>query len=105
VVVVNNVPPSRLPTLEGLSYSFGRHPNRGWQTSRGPLLDAGAYVVGLKCAVLADLGAEPAETVMVGDDVESDIDGAKAALEAAEVQPEVVVESIADVPVFLREAE
>jgi ribonucleotide monophosphatase NagD (HAD superfamily) len=83
-------------------------------------LDADAYVAGLEYAALADLGADPAEAVMVGDDVESDIGGAKAAclravfvrtgkfreaLEAAEVQPDGVVESIADVPVFLREAE
>ena len=57
---------------------------------------------------------------MVGDDVESDIGGAKAAglravlvrtgkfreesLAAAEVQPDGVVESIAEVPAFLRES-
>jgi HAD superfamily hydrolase (TIGR01458 family) len=115
------------------------HRNRWWQTSRGPLLDAGAYVAGLEYAAgveaevvgkpsrayfeaaLADLGAGPAEAVMVGDDVESDIGGAKAAgmravlvrtgkfreetLAAAEVEPDGVVDSIADVPAFLQESE
>jgi HAD superfamily hydrolase (TIGR01458 family) len=120
----------------GLRYSFGRHRNRWWQTSHGPLLDAGAYVAGLEYAAgveaevvgkpsrayfeaaLADIGAGPAGAVMVGDDVESDIGGAKAAgmrailvrtgkfreetLAAAEVEPDGVVDSIADVPLFLR---
>ena len=114
------------------------HRNRWWQTSHGPLLDAGAYVAGLEYAAgveaevvgkpsrayfeaaLADIGAGPAGAVMVGDDVESDIGGAKAAgmrailvrtgkfreetLAAAEVEPDGVVDSIADVPLFLREA-
>ncbi len=114
------------------------HRNRWWQTSRGPLLDAGAYVAGLEYAAgveaevvgkpsrsyfdaaLAELGADPAEAVMVGDDIESDIGGAKAAglsavlvrtgkfreetLRAAEVKPDDVVASIADVPALLRES-
>lgn len=114
------------------------HRNRWWQTARGPLLDAGAYVAGLEYAAgaeaevvgkpsrayfeaaLAELDAVPAESVMVGDDIESDIGGAKAAglrgvlvrtgkfregsLAAAAVQPDAVVDSIADVPGFLREA-
>ncbi len=101
-------------------------------------MDAGAYVAGLEYAAgveaevigkptrayfdaaLAELDAGPAEAVMVGDDVESDIGGAKAAglravlvrtgkfreesLAAAEVQPDGVVESIAEVPAFLRES-
>jgi HAD superfamily hydrolase (TIGR01458 family) len=115
------------------------HKNRWWQTARGPLLDAGAYVSGLEYAAgveaevvgkptrayfeaaLAELGASAGEAVMVGDDVEADIGGAKAAglravlvrtgkfreetLAAAEVQPDGVVESIADLPTFLREPE
>jgi HAD superfamily hydrolase (TIGR01458 family) len=114
------------------------HRNRWWQTSRGPQLDAGAFVTGLEyaaeveadvvgkpaktffAAALAELGAEPGEAWMVGDDVESDVGGAKAAglrgllvrtgkfrpqaLEAADPQPDGVVDSIADVPAFLREA-
>ena len=111
------------------------HKNRWWQTSAGPLLDAGAFVTGLEYAsgveaevvgkpsrayfeaALAELGAEPAETVMVGDDVESDVGGAKAvglrgvlvrtgkytdkALERAEPKPDAVLDSIRDLPEWL----
>ena len=67
------------------------HKNRWWQTSRGPLLDAGAFVAGLEyatgveavvlgkpsppyfAAALEALGAEPERTWLVGDDVESDV--------------------------------
>jgi HAD superfamily hydrolase (TIGR01458 family) len=114
------------------------HRNRWWQTSGGSLLDAGAFVAGLEYAAgveaeivgkpaaayfeaaLAELGAAPADAVMVGDDIESDIGGAKRAglravlvrtgkfreetLAAADVQPDGVVASIADVPAYLREA-
>jgi HAD superfamily hydrolase (TIGR01458 family) len=113
------------------------HRNRWWQTSRGPMLDAGAFVAGLEYAAgveaevvgkpsrayfeaaLAELGASPDEAVMVGDDVEADVGGAKAAglrgvlvrtgkfreesLAAAEPQPDGIVESIASVPAYLRE--
>jgi HAD superfamily hydrolase (TIGR01458 family) len=113
------------------------HKNRWWQTSGGPLLDSGAFVAGLEYAAgveaevvgkptrayfdaaLAELGATVAEAVMVGDDVEADIGGAKAAglravlvrtgkfreesLARASPQPDGVVASIADVPAFLRE--
>jgi HAD superfamily hydrolase (TIGR01458 family) len=114
------------------------HKNRWWQTSGGPLLDAGAFVAGLEYAAgveaevvgkpsrayfeaaLAELGAEPEDAWMVGDDVEADVGGAKAAglrgvlvrtgkfrettLAAADPPPDAVVDSIADVPAFLREA-
>jgi ribonucleotide monophosphatase NagD (HAD superfamily) len=71
-------------------------------------------------AALADLGAEAADAVMVGDDIEADVGGAKSAglravlvrtgkfreesLAGAEPQPDAVVDSIADVPALLREA-
>jgi HAD superfamily hydrolase (TIGR01458 family) len=114
------------------------HRNRWWQTSGGPQLDAGAFVAGLEYAAgveaevvgkpsrayfeaaLAEIGASAEEAVMVGDDVEADVGGAKAAglrgvlvrtgkfreetLAAAEPQPDGVVESIAAVPAYLREA-
>ena len=114
------------------------HRNRWWQTSRGPQLDAGAFVAGLEYAAgveaevvgkpsrayfeaaLAELDATPDDAVMVGDDVEADVGGAKAAglrsvlvrtgkfreetLASAEPQPDGVVESIAAVPAYLREA-
>ena len=114
------------------------HKNKWWQTSRGPLLDAGAFVAGLEYAAdvkaeivgkptaayfeaaLAEVDATPAEAVMVGDDVEADIGGAKAigmqgvlvrtgkfrpaALREAEPQPDAVVDSIADLPAYLNGA-
>jgi HAD superfamily hydrolase (TIGR01458 family) len=111
------------------------HKNRWWQTARGPLLDAGAFVAGLEYAAgveaevvgkptpayfeaaLAEVDARPAETIMVGDDVEADIGGAKAigmrgvlvrtgkfrpaALREADPQPDAVVDSLADLPAYL----
>jgi len=71
------------------------HKNRWWQTARGPLLDAGAFVAGLEfatgveavvvgkpspayfAAALEALGAEPERTWLVGDDPESDIRAAQ----------------------------
>ena len=71
------------------------HKNRWWQTSRGPMLDAGAFVAGLEyatgveatvlgkpsptyfAAALDALGAEPELTWLVGDDPESDIRAAQ----------------------------
>ncbi len=71
------------------------HKNRWWQTTRGPLLDAGAFVAGLEYAAgveaevvgkpsrayfqaaLAALDARAEEATMVGDDVESDVCAAK----------------------------
>jgi HAD superfamily hydrolase (TIGR01458 family) len=71
------------------------HKNRWWQTSRGPLLDSGAFVAGLEYAAEVDatvlgkpspaffeaaleaLDAEPELTWMVGDDLDSDIAGAQ----------------------------
>jgi HAD superfamily hydrolase (TIGR01458 family) len=71
------------------------HKNAWWQTSRGPLLDSGAFVAGIEyaagveatvlgkpspayfLAALEAIDAEPALTWMVGDDIESDIGGAQ----------------------------
>jgi HAD superfamily hydrolase (TIGR01458 family) len=70
------------------------HKNKWWQTSRGPMLDAGAYVAGLEfatgveavvlgkpspsyfAAALDVLEAEPERTWLVTDDVEEDVPGA-----------------------------
>lgn len=123
--------------LQGGARLVCLHRNRWWQTAGGPLLDAGAFVAGLEYAAgveadvvgkpspayfeaaLAELGAAPAEAVMVGDDVDSDVGGAQAAglrgvlvrtgkfreesLAAAPSSPDEVVDSIADVPALLRE--
>ena len=71
------------------------HRNRWWQTKRGPLLDAGAFVAGLEYAAQVEavvlgkpsaayfdaacetLDSEPKLTWMVGDDIEEDIAGAQ----------------------------
>lgn len=123
--------------LEGGARLVCLHKNRWWQTSAGPLLDAGAFVAGLEYAAgvdaevvgkpsrayfetaLAEVGAKPENAVMVGDDVEADVGGAKAAglrgvlvrtgkfrqqaLAQADPQPDAVVDSLADVPRLLRE--
>ncbi|TMM11909.1 MAG: TIGR01458 family HAD-type hydrolase [Actinobacteria bacterium] len=72
------------------------HKNKWWQTARGPLLDAGAFVAGLEwaadveatvlgkpspayfTAAVEALDADPERAWMVGDDLESDIAGAHA---------------------------
>ena len=71
------------------------HKNRWWQTSRGPMLDGGAFVAGLEyatgleatvlgkpspayfAAALDTLGAEPELTWLVTDDIEADVRGAQ----------------------------
>jgi HAD superfamily hydrolase (TIGR01458 family) len=72
------------------------HKNRWWQTSRGPMLDGGAFVAGLEyatgvgatvlgkpspayfAAALDALDAEPELTWLVGDDIEADVRGGQA---------------------------
>jgi HAD superfamily hydrolase (TIGR01458 family) len=99
------VEPNQVFSYMNLARAFGEiqlgadlyclHKNRWWQTSRGPLLDAGAFVAGLEyatgveavvlgkpspayfAAALEALGAEPELTWLVGDDVEADLRGAK----------------------------
>ncbi|MFO7571838.1 MAG: TIGR01458 family HAD-type hydrolase [Gaiellaceae bacterium] len=71
------------------------HKNKWWQTSRGPMLDSGAFVAGLEystgieatvlgkpspsyfAAALDALDAEPELTWMVTDDFEADVRGAR----------------------------
>ena len=110
--------------------------NRYWLTREGLSLDVGPFVAALEYAtgrealvmgkpsaaffelVLGDLGVEPSEAVMVGDDVESDIGGALGAglpailvrtgkyrperVVASGVEPTATVDSIAGVPGLLR---
>jgi len=81
--------------LEAGAELYCLHKNRWWQTKHGPLLDAGAFVVGLEYAAdteaivlgkpstayfeaaLKALDADAGLTWMVGDDIESDIAGAQ----------------------------
>lgn len=113
------------------------HRNRWWRIDYNEKrLDAGVFVAGLEFAsgvqaevvgkpsaayfraALEELGAEAADAIMVGDDIESDIGGAKAVgmrgvlvrtgkfeektLAAADPQPDAVIDSIADLPALLR---
>jgi len=73
------------------------HKNRWWQTSTGPLLDAGAFVAGLEYAAgveatvlgkpsatyfgaaLEALDADPKQACIVGDDLEADVAGGQQA--------------------------
>ena len=81
--------------LEAGAELYCLHKNRWWQTRRGPLLDAGAFVAGLEYAAEVEatvlgkpspayfgaaveaLDAEPNMTWMVGDDIEADVGGAQ----------------------------
>jgi HAD superfamily hydrolase (TIGR01458 family) len=120
--------------LEAGAELYCLHKNPWWQTARGPLLDAGAFVAGLEYATgltatvlgkpspayfeaaLTALDADPERAWMVGDDVDADIGGAAALgmhtilvrtgkfrndAGAWSAQPDVVVDSIADVPTWL----
>ena len=113
------------------------HRNRWWQTQRGPLLDSGCYVAGLEYAAQTGatvlgkpsaayfdaacraLDAEPSMTWMVGDDLETDVAGARGvgmravlvrtgkfrpdAVEQSRVKPDGIVSSIAHLPEWLEE--
>jgi HAD superfamily hydrolase (TIGR01458 family) len=94
------------------------HKGKWWQTSRGPLLDSGAYVAGLEyatdseatvlgkpspayyAAALDALDAEPELTWAVGDDIEADVRGAQlfgmrtALVRTGKFRPEVLDGSI-----------
>ncbi|MCC6222242.1 MAG: HAD-IIA family hydrolase [Thermoleophilia bacterium] len=111
------------------------HKNRWWQTAAGPQLDGGAFVAALEYAAgveaeivgkpsrlyfeaaLAEVGARPAEAVMVGDDIETDVQAAMAlglrgvlvrtgkfrehTLAAADPRPDAVLASVCDLPGWL----
>ncbi len=123
--------------LEAGAELYCLHKNRWWQTARGPLLDAGAFVAGLEyaagvqatvlgkpsgpyfAAALEALDADPEKTWMVGDDIDADVGGAHAFglrtvlvrtgkfrgdTHGWSVAPDAVLDSIADLPEFLRSA-
>jgi phospholysine phosphohistidine inorganic pyrophosphate phosphatase len=109
--------------------------NRYWMTPDGLALDVGPFVAALEYAArteavvvgkpapaffetaLADVGVEPADAVMVGDDVESDVGGAlgaglaavlvrtgkfrEDALRASGIEPTAIADSVADVPALI----
>jgi HAD superfamily hydrolase (TIGR01458 family) len=113
----------------------GLHRNLRYRTSEGLALDMGAFVVGLEAAAgieipivgkpapaffqaaLDDLGAEPGESVMVGDDLDADVLGGQAVgmagvlvrtgkfhpsdLESADGRPDHVIDDIGGLPVLL----
>ena len=114
------------------------HKNRWWQTRRGALLDAGAFVAGLEYAAqteaivlgkpspayfeaaLEAVDADAQHAWMVGDDVESDIAGAKRlgmrtilvrtgkfrpdAVEASRIVADAILSSIAHLPAWIEKA-
>src|SRR5512132_3247186 len=81
--------------LEAGAELYCLHKNAWWQTSRGPLLDSGAFVAGLEyaagveatilgkpspaffLAALEAVDGDPERTWMIGDDIEADIRGAQ----------------------------
>lgn len=111
------------------------HKNRFWQTEQGLKADIGFFVAGLEyvCSknarimgkpnadffqrVLDSAGVGAAETLMVGDDIDSDVGGAQllgmkgclvktgkfrqAYFEASPVKPDWVLASVADLPAVL----
>src|SRR5919202_5790509 len=103
--------------LEAGAELYCLHKNRWWQTRRGPLLDAGAFVAGLEyaadtdatvlgkpspayfAAALEELDANPELTWMVGDDIHADIAGAQrhgmrtVLVRTGKFRPDVVEES------------
>jgi HAD superfamily hydrolase (TIGR01458 family) len=111
------------------------HRNVRYQTAEGPALDMGAFIVGLEAATgreipivgkpapeffrtaLADLGLDPGDGIMVGDDIGADVRGAQAVgstgvlvrtgkfrpsdLEGAGVAPDHVIDDIGHLPDLL----
>ncbi len=111
------------------------HKNRYWRTAEGMTLDAGAFVAALEFAVgreaytvgkpsreffetaARSMALEMDDVVMVGDDLSTDIAGAKPLgattvlvrtgkylnddLAAARAWPDVIIDSIEDLPKFL----
>jgi HAD superfamily hydrolase (TIGR01458 family) len=111
--------------------------NRFWVTGEGLSLDAGPFVAAIEYAsgteahivgkpapaffdgVLGDLGVDPEDAAMVGDDVESDVAGAmneglggilvrtgkyrEDFVRESGVEPTATVDSIADVPELIAE--
>lgn len=121
--------------LQRGAHLVAMHRNLYWRTAAGLDLDTGAFLLGLEraarveaditgkpseaffAAALAHLGATPAETLMVGDDIESDVLAAQHAgitgtlvktgkylpetHASAPGTPDHVIDSFADLPALL----
>lgn len=121
--------------IHGGAELIALHKNRLWQTEDGLKADIGFFVAGLEyvCSknalvmgkpnadffqrVLDSVGVTAAETIMVGDDIDSDVGGAQllgmsgclvktgkfrqAYFEASAIKPDLVLESIAALPAAL----
>lgn len=111
------------------------HKNRFWQTEQGLRMDIGGFVQALEYAsgteamiigkpstdfyrmALLDMGLQPADVAMVGDDIDADTGGAQQAglggilvrtgkyrrayAEASAVIPDLTIDSIKDLPAAL----
>jgi len=111
------------------------HRNRYWRTDAGMQMDIGAFVAGLEYVTgaqalvagkpeptffqlaLEDMSVQAGDALMVGDDIESDVGGAKdvgirgvlvrtgkfteRALQQSQVQPDWIIDSVADLPALL----
>ena len=111
------------------------HKNRFWQTEYGLQMDIGGFVHALEYAsgtqamiigkpapdffriALADMGLQPHETIMVGDDIDSDVGGAQQAglrgilvrtgkyreayAAASRIKPDLIIDSVEDLPAIL----
>ena len=111
------------------------HMNKYWQTEQGLQMDIGAFVVGLefvtgkKARIIGkpsqeffllaaeNLGLEPEQVLVIGDDIENDVGGAQAAglqgvlvktgkyreelVKRADVSPNAVINSIAELDTLL----
>ncbi|NOT69674.1 MAG: TIGR01458 family HAD-type hydrolase [Methylophilaceae bacterium] len=111
------------------------HKNRFWQTEQGLRLDIGGFIEGLEYAsgvkatiigkpsvdffqmALDDMGLEPAQVAIIGDDIDADVGGGQQAglkgilvktgkyrqdyTEVSKVRPDFTIASIAELPVLL----
>lgn len=121
--------------IHGGAELIALHKNRFWQTEEGLKADIGFFVAGLEyvCSktarimgkpnadffqrVLDSAGISAAQTIMVGDDIDSDVGGAQLLgmkgclvktgkfrqpyFEASSVTPDFVLASVADLPAVL----
>lgn len=112
------------------------HKNRFWQTEHGLQMDIGGFIDGLEYAsgvkamiigkpsadffqiALNDMGLNPIDVAIIGDDIDADVGGGQQAglkgilvktgkyrqsyAEASAVKPDLIIDSIMDLPSALR---